>query len=304
MILLNSLFPIFALILMGHFLKRIKITTDTYLKTSDKMIYNIFFPIMLFWKIGGSAQGTGLDLTFLLATLSALCFVIIASTVFINVGPVSGYQAGSFSQSCYRFNTYIGVAVILNSFGEAGIAYFGVLIALAIPLVNVCAVSMLIWFSGEKAGTRRRAMIVLKALGANPLIIGSFSGIVYAQIFDAFPVFIDNSLQMMSMVTLPLALLSIGGSLSFSGIRDNLNLSLAAASFKLAILPASGYLIYRIIGLEGIGFKVGLIFLSLPASTAIYVLSSQLNSDTDLASSAILVSTLLSFVSLSIVLLL
>jgi hypothetical protein len=49
---------------------------------------------------------------------------------------------------------------------------------------------------------------------------------------------------------------------------------------------------------------VGLIFFALPASTAIYVLSSQMNSDTDLASSAIVLSTLLSFFSLSYILLL
>jgi hypothetical protein len=52
-----------------------------------------------------------------------------------------------------------------------------------------------------------------------------------------------------------------------------------------------------------VAFKTGMIFLCLPASTAIYVLSSQLNSDTDLASAAIVVSTVLSFVSLSIALL-
>ena len=304
MIILNSLFPIFALVLLGQLLRKVGVTNDSYLKTSDRMIYNIFFPIMLFWKIGGSSQGTGLDLLFLLSTLFAFFLVVGVSIVFINIRPVTAYQAGSFSQSCYRFNTYIGVAVILNSFGEAGIAYFGVLIALTIPLVNVCAVSTLIWFSGEKTGPARRSILILKALGANPLIIGCFFGIIYARFFDSFPVFIDNSLQMMSMVTLPLALLSIGGSLTFSGIRANLGLSLVAACLKLMLLPLTGYLVYKVVGLDGLGFKVGMIFLSLPTSTAIYVLSSQLNSDTELASSAIVVSTLLSFVSLSIVLLL
>jgi predicted permease len=47
-----------------------------------------------------------------------------------------------------------------------------------------------------------------------------------------------------------------------------------------------------------------MIFFTLPASTAIYVLSSQLNSDTELASSSIVISTLLSFFPLSVALLL
>jgi predicted permease len=51
-------------------------------------------------------------------------------------------------------------------------------------------------------------------------------------------------------------------------------------------------------------FQTGMIFFCLPTSTAIYVLSSQLNSDTELASAAIVVSTLLSFGALSVALLL
>jgi len=42
-----------------------------------------------------------------------------------------------------------------------------------------------------------------------------------------------------------------------------------------------------------------MVFFALPTSTAIYVLSGQLNSDTDLAAGAIMISTILSFVSLS-----
>jgi hypothetical protein len=51
MIILNSLFPVFGLLILGGMLKRWKLTNDVYLKTSDKLIYFIFFPIMLFWKI-------------------------------------------------------------------------------------------------------------------------------------------------------------------------------------------------------------------------------------------------------------
>ena len=46
-----------------------------------------------------------------------------------------------------------------------------------------------------------------------------------------------------------------------------------------------------------------MLFFTLPASPATIVLSSQLNSDTEFASAAIVLSTLLSFFSLSVVLL-
>ncbi len=304
MIVINSLFPIFILLLLGWILKRWGLTDSLFLKTSDRLIYYFFFPVMLFWKIGGASFEQGIDWHFCLASLLALLTMFGLSTLVIQLFRISAFQAGSFSQSCYRFNTYIGVAVILNSLGAEGMKYFGIIIGFAIPLINVFAVSLLIWFSGREIDIRKRISISARALVSNPLILGCLAGIAYSSLIGSFPVFINNSLSLISMVTLPLALISIGGSLSFAGLQGNLPLSFLAAILKLVALPAIGWLYFYLFNVTGIPFKVGMIFLTLPASTAIYVLSSQMNSDTELASSAIVLSTLLSFFSLSVVLLL
>jgi predicted permease len=303
-VVLNSLFPIFILLLLGGILRRRGLTTSSFLATGDKLIYYFFFPVMLFWKIGGSGFEQGVDVRFCLATLISLVTIFLVSIFTIKLLRISPFQAGSFSQSCYRFNTYIGVAVILNSLGGEGVKYFGLLIAFAIPLINVLAVSTLIWFSGQEITGRRRLVITSRALVANPLILGCLAGLVYSRLVGWFPHFIDNSFSLISMVALPLALLSIGGSLTFKGVRGNLKLSLIAATIKLVSLPITGCAYYYLFGVSGIKLKVGMIFFGLPASTAIYVLSSQMNSDTELASSAIVLSTLFSFFSLSFVLLL
>jgi predicted permease len=303
-IVLNALFPIFGLLILGGLLKKFSLTSESYLKASDKLVYFIFFPIMLFWKVGAAPRGGGDQLSFVAVTLLALGSMFVISSLVIKFVPVTAFQAGSFSQSCYRFNTYIGVAVILNSLGEAGISYFGILIAVTIPLVNVFAVATLIWHSGYEGSIGKRGKIFIKALLGNPLIIGCFAGVAYARLVGGFPEFIDNTLALMSMVTLPLALISVGGALSFKGVQKYLPLSLLGAFLKLALFPCLGFLFYKLFQIDGVAFKTGMIFLCLPASTMIYVLSSQLNSDIELASSSIVVSTLLSFVSLSIALLL
>lgn len=304
MIVLNSLFPIFTLLVLGSFLKRRGLTDAVFLQTADRLIYYFFFPIMLFWKIGGASLDQGIDWNFCLASLCALLAMFFCSILVIKLFGISDYQAGSFAQSCYRFNTYIGVAVILNSLGSEGVKYFGIVIGFAIPLINLFAVSTLIWFSGREVGTARRLRIVGRALVANPLILGCLAGIAYSKMFGSFPAFINNSLSLISMVALPLALLSIGGSLTFAGVKGNLAPAILAAGLKLVALPLFGLLFYTLFQVTGLPFKVGMIFLALPASTAIYVLSSQMNSDTDLASASIVMSTVLSFLSLSVTLLL
>jgi len=49
----------------------------------------------------------------------------------------------------------------------------------------------------------------------------------------------------------------------------------------------------------GSTFQIAMIYFALPTSPQNYILSSQLNSDVDLATSAIVLSTVLSVVSLS-----
>ena len=302
MIVLNSLFPIFALLLFGSVLKRVGLTDSLFLRTSDRLIYYFFFPLMLFREIGGAALDKGIDWNFCLACLCTLVAMFLLSTLIIKLLPVPDFKAGSFSQGCYRFNTYIGVAVILNSLGAEGVKDFGIMIGFTIPLLNLFAVSTCIWFSGQHAGYRRKVGIVARSLVSNPLILGCLAGIAYSRMFGGFPVFINNSLGLISSVALPLALISIGGTLTFAGVRGNLAPALFAAILKLAVLPALGWAVFHLFHVTGLSFKVGMIFFALPASTAIYVLSSQMNSDTNLASAVIVLSTLLSFLSLSVAL--
>lgn len=299
---LQSLFPVFALIALGVLLKHLKFTSESFLKTSDRLVYFIFFPLMLFWKIGGASSSMAIDWNLCLAAICSVFLLYLLSTAYIHFAGVSHFQAGSFSQSCYRFNTYIGVAIIINALGEEGVRQFGVMIGFAIPFINLMAVSTLIWFSSENYQPAERIRMTLKALVSNPLIIACIAGILYSRFQRPFPVFLANTFQLASLVTLPLALISIGGALTFKSLRGDLKLSVVASVFKLLALPAAGYFFLNLFAVTGLSFKVGMIFFALPTSTAIYVLSSQLNSDTELASAAIVLSTLLSSVSLTLVL--
>jgi len=300
---LNSLFPVFALILSGSLLKRYGMTNDVFLQTADKLTYYIFFPLLLFWKIGNSSTALFSNSGFYKAVIFAVLIVYVLSTAFIILFKVDDYKAGSFSQSCYRFNSYIGVAIVLSALGEEGIQHFGILIGMIIPIINVLCVTTLIWFSGKKTLFANRMGQILKGLVSNPLILACISGIIYAKLARGFPPFIDSTLQLCSYVALPLAMLSIGAALSLDGIRDHFKLSLVASIFKLLVLPGIGYLLLMGFGATGITLKVGLIYFALPTSPALYILSSQLNSDTQLASASIALSTILSFFSLSAALL-
>jgi len=301
---IDSLIPVFVLMGIGVALRRYNITTDAFLHTSDRLTYYIFFPAMLFWKIGGSQAAGTIDLTFAWISLLTIFIAFVLSLLAIGLFRVSAFRAGTFTQSCYRFNTYVGIAIIMNAYGSEGIRYFGIMIGMAIPLINVMAVSVLIWFSGRKIALKKRLVMMLKALISNPLILACAAGIFYSQSIGRFPVVVNNTFGLLTAVALPLALFAIGADLTFKNVREYLGVSIIATTIKLVVMPLAGYLLLARAGVSGVPLKVTLLFFTLPTSTAIYILSSQLNSDTRMASATILISTLFSFFTMSFVLLL
>jgi predicted permease len=258
---------------------------------------------MLFWKIGSApvADSTAMDLVG--AGLGAVIIVYLISAVCLKLFRVPVFVAGSYSQSCYRFNTYVGMAVVMNALGGAGVARFGILIGFLIPFINVLAVSTLIWYSGHAIGIRDRLRITLRALVSNPLILGCLAGMVWSRLVGDFPVFLDNTFRLAATVALPLALLSIGGTLTLKTLRHHLGHAFLGTFIKLMVLPLVGWLCLTAVDASRLSFQVGMLFFTLPTSPAIVVLSSQLNSDTEFAAAAIVLSTMLSFLSMSAVLL-
>ena len=299
---LNSLFPVFTIILLGNILKKIGFVDRDFFLASDRLVYYIFFPCMLFWKIGTGKTSTDFDFSLFAASLCAVLVVFIISTLYIFLARIPAFQAGSFSQSCYRFNTYVGMAIILKTAGDSGVILFAVLIGFIILVINLLSVSILIWFSDKDYTAKEKWVYLIRSLASNPIVLGCLAGIAFSLTGIRLPVFIDNTLSLIAMVTLPLALISIGSAISLKQLQGHFKLSMAAAVFKLILLPVTGVFFMKIFGLTGAAFQTGLIFFCLPTSPAIYVLSSQMNSDTELASASIVVSTLLSFVSLSIAL--
>ncbi len=192
------------------------------------------------------------------------------------------------------------MAIVFNALGDEGIKHFGILIGCVIPFVNVLAVSTLIWYSGKRYSIWERIRTAGKEIISNPLIISYLAGIMYSRSINTFPLFLENAFRLSASLALPLALISVGGTLTFKSLEGNFLLSLGASIIKLLLLPVIGYMLLKVFNVSGIPFKVGIIFSTLPASASTYVLSSQLHSDTELASASIVLSTVLSFFSLTV----
>lgn len=297
---LNSVIPVFVLIALGAVLKRAQWADDGFYRTSDRLVYYIFFPAMLFWKIGNPQAAAAISWKAALAAVAAVVTVYLLSLLYALVMRMDPRKVGSFSQACYRFNTYVGMAVVLGVFGESGVRSFAVIISVSIPIINFLAVGTLLWFGRHRGGANLTLGFFSKSIVSNPLILACLAGLVYSKLGVPFPGFVDSSFRLMAWLSLPLALLSIGGSLTLQKLRDYFLPAAASACFKLIALPCTGWLFLRLLAVDPRNAAIAMIFFALPTSAAIYILSSQLHSDVDLASASVVLSTLLSLISLSV----
>lgn len=297
---LNNILPVFALLALGKILMRSGLAGESFFKTSDKLVYFIFFPALLFWKIGSAGPELEMPVGLILAVLLTVLLTWLASLFYIRFAKVTPFQAGSFSQVSYRFNTYIGMAVVLGAFGEVGVAQFGIIISLAIPFINVLVVSTLVWFSQADYTLGQKIKMLLRGLAVNPLILACLAGIAYARLGPPLHQFVNNTLALLSSITLPMALLSIGASLALEKLKGRVQLSVVSCMLKLIFMPLLGYGLLRLLDVDTLSLSVAMVFFSLPTATSAYILSSQMNSDADLSGASIVLSTLLSFISLSL----
>jgi predicted permease len=302
-VIMDNVFPVFALIAFGAFLRRRGLTDAAFLRTGDRLVYYAFFPVLLFWKIGGNPAGAAVPWRLwgaVLGTVLVLWLVSLLAIAALHIGP---RRAGTFSQATYRFNTYVAIAVVFNAQGDPGVASLGEVLGVAIPLANVMAVVTFIWYSRESIDQAARVRLTVRALYRNPLILGCAAGMAWARLMPAWPVAVDNSLRLASSLTLPFALISIGGALRFAGLRERLPVTVLATVLKTVVMPVCGWWGLRLAGITGPDVLTAMLFFAMPASTAMYVLASQMDGDTDLSSAIIVMTTAVSFFSLSAVLL-
>jgi predicted permease len=145
-----------------------------------------------------------------------------------------------------------------------------------------------------------RSIVDLRAILTNPVILACMVGLILSYFKIPFPTFAVNFLRFLSDLALPLALISMGGNLSFEKIKKDYKATAFACLFKLFLIVGLGWLLFDWLGVRGLDLKVGIVLLACPTAFSSYLLSSKLGADKSLMSSDIMVSTILSMITLSL----
>jgi predicted permease len=289
---LTTIVPIFAVILLGWSLRRLDFMQEVFVKPANRLVYFVAIPAMIFREISEAALAEQLSLSLALATLSPLLVVFGIGLLVVQRVGIRRQQMGTFLQCSFHGNLgYIGLAVSYYFLGDEGFTRASILAGFVMLLQNFLAVVALSRFN---AAPSENFSALVKRILLNPVIISAMAGMAVSMSGYGLPVILDRSLKILSGMALPLALLVIGASLSFSQMRRQLRWTLVISVFKLMLLPALGLMLLYLSRLSQVEYLPGLILLASPTATVSYVMASEMGGDPDLSTAAISVSTLAS----------
>ncbi|WP_029917575.1 AEC family transporter [Pelobacter seleniigenes] len=294
--------PVFLVISLGALLKKTGLLDDQFLHRTNRLVYVIFLPLLLFYKISKAEFAAFFNPALIAGSMLAILLAFALSFSFSTLRRYSAPTKGSFCQGTFRGNlAYIGLAISLNAYGETGLTNAGILMGFLVPVLNLFAILSLLL---PQPGTQGRNRLTwLRKILLDPLILASFLGIGWSFLKIPMPLILDRALGITAGLTLPLALIAIGGSFSLQRLKGDLQLAGLASIIKLIGLPLLAAGILVIFGVTGTDLGIGIILAGTPAATATYIMAHQLKGDAELAGSIVMMSTLGSAFSYTLMLL-
>ena len=289
----DSLIPIFSLILIGYFFKKISFPSNDFWSQADKLTYYILMPAFLIFELSNAEIDLKDSFGFIASTFLAIVLTIFILIISNRVKTINSSSFTSVVQGGIRFNTYLFLALTSSIFGKDGLVLSAILLAFTIPFLNILCISIFaVYMKDEKLNF----FYLIKSIIANPLIIACLIGGGINFFGISLPIALNNTLAILSKGALVLGLLSIGFALILKDI-NSFKYELFLSSFaKFIILPTFIFIFGNYFELKNEMISILVLFAVLPTAPSAFILARQLGGNVSLMSSIITIQTLLSII--------
>ena len=292
---LDALLTIFIIIGVGLLARHLGAVRSPDYQRFNSFIYHVTLPALIFISLYDAGYGAFGDAALLLSNAAVILLMMaLMLLAYLALRIPRKLMGVLFITAFYGNIVYMGYPVVELTFGQQGIpivvaiatVYNLIIFSLGIALLQYCSDSTNL---GE----------IPRHLARNPLLVSSVIGIAYLYLsLPILPGALETSVRLLGQLTAPLALFSLGVFMHGRNPLVNLKLNLAIAALKMAFFPALFIAVAGLLGLKGLGFQVSLVESAMPLAVTNFILADQYKLDAALVSSAIVLTTLLSPLSL------
>lgn len=304
----TTLTPVLVMILLGFLLRRYNFFSEKTVSELSWMVYWVGLPCLLFYKAATSTLNLAVCGRIYAVLLISLITCIIIAYIFSAAFRIPSKSVSAVVQGAFRGNlAYIGLPVVIYSFSNtsaqtAAEAETTAVFILALMVFANNAFAVVLFLLHQHRFNRQSIPRIARNILTNPLLISLAAGLIVALFTNRLPIILDRTLSAISQMVLPLALISVGASISVRKINFHLCPAALSSFVKLAICPIAGYLVAcYLIPLSPEHLRLAMIFMACPTAAASYILAQQLGGDHELTATIVGLSSILSIISLSLV---
>ena len=295
---LNATFPIFLVILIGYFLKQIKMLNEDFVAAANKFNFHVTLPALVFKDLAAADIRQDFDMGYVLfcACVTSISFFAIWGLTRLLMKDRS--MRGAFVQAAFRSSAAIlGFAFIQNIYGESRLA--SLMIIGTVPLFNIYSVIVLT-FEGEGMQEGKGKIVQsIRNICKNPIILAILAGVAVSLLRIEFPVIVNKTIGYLANMATPLALIALGAGFRGREAIAKLRPTIAASVIKLVVLPMVFLPIAAYFGYTGEKMVALIIMLGSPTTTSCYIMAKNMKNDGVLTSSIVVLTTLLASVTLT-----
>ena len=296
---LNATLPIFLMMMLGYALRHVGLVSEQLASLANGFVFKVCLPVALFgdlWAMDFADAWDGGFVGFCAAvTLGNIAICALASRAFGQVA-----WRGEFVQSSYRSGAaFLGVAFVQSIYGDAGIAPLMVLGA--VPIYNASAVIILqVMRPGEGHVDAALVRSVARGIVTNPIILGIVGGCTWSVLRLPTPQILGRVVTDVGGIATPLGLIALGATFSFRKAFGMRLPTMVSCFIKLVGLAAIFLPIAVVVGFTGQRLAAILLMLTLPSTVSGYVMAKSMGYEGTVASSVVMLSTLLSAVTITL----
>ncbi|MDU8500880.1 AEC family transporter [Pseudomonas syringae] len=294
---LNITAPVFAMLFLGVLLKRIGAINDGFIVAASGLVFNVTMPALLFLGIIHADLRAALQPR-LLIFFSAATLLSFAFAWAWAIWRCPQEERGVYVQGAFRGNNgVIGLALAASMYGPYGISLGAILAALVIVFYNTLSTIVLAVYSPV---IKSDPWSVFKSVLANPLIISVIIASPFAYFSIGLPKWLETSGSYLAQMTLPLALICIGGTLSLASLRKSGSLAISASVMKMITLPLLCTLAAWLVGFRDAELGILFLYFASPTAAASYIMARTANGNYELAAAIIVITTLAAAVTTNV----
>lgn len=297
--------PIFAAIALGYLTTRAGLFSRADMRVFGQFVIKIALPALLFSALAQRNISDILNPSYVLAYLAG-------TLALVGLGLLWGKRSGKnalesvvavMGMTCSN-SSFVGYPILLLTMAPVA----AVALALNTLVENLLVIPLLLALAERSRGTAGRWTVVvgqsLKRLAVNPIIIALLAGLLVSVLRWPLPELVLRTVNLFALASAGLSLFVIGGTLVGLPMHGLARQVLPITFAKLVLHPLAVLLAALAVPLVGLpaldpSLRLAAVLLAAMPMMSIYPILAQTYGKEDLGAAALLVTTVLSFFTLS-----